>query len=113
MASSVEVQLLNVFGFVLQLLVVMDRIRSFPLSSPLSKFLNGLEILLAKAQVRRSLRLSSFFSLYFLTYIWYHVTDTVHESCLSGFGEVNLLHAESLKSENPAIQSNAMSFSRQ
>ncbi|XP_025949160.1 midasin [Dromaius novaehollandiae] len=34
----------------LQLLVVMDRIQSFPLSSPLSKFLNGLEILLAKAQ---------------------------------------------------------------
>uniref|UniRef100_A0A803VJG9 Midasin n=1 Tax=Ficedula albicollis TaxID=59894 RepID=A0A803VJG9_FICAL len=33
-----------------QLLVVIDRIRSFPLSSPLSKFLNGLEILLAKAQ---------------------------------------------------------------
>ncbi|RLW12433.1 hypothetical protein DV515_00000890 [Chloebia gouldiae] len=33
-----------------QLLVVMDRIRSFPLSSPLSKFLNGLEILLTKAQ---------------------------------------------------------------
>ncbi|KAM6126972.1 midasin isoform 3-T3 [Pterocles gutturalis] len=33
-----------------QLLVVVDRIRSFPLSSPLSKFLNGLEILLAKAQ---------------------------------------------------------------
>ncbi|XP_054829779.1 midasin [Eublepharis macularius] len=33
-----------------QLLVVMDRIRSFPVSSPLSKFLNGLEILLAKAQ---------------------------------------------------------------
>ncbi|RMC13256.1 hypothetical protein DUI87_10790 [Hirundo rustica rustica] len=33
-----------------QLLVVMDRIRSFPLSSPLSKFLNGLEILLSKAQ---------------------------------------------------------------
>ncbi|NXX88474.1 MDN1 protein, partial [Centropus bengalensis] len=33
-----------------QLLVVMDRIRSFPLSRPLSKFLNGLEILLAKAQ---------------------------------------------------------------
>ncbi|KFR09321.1 Midasin, partial [Nipponia nippon] len=33
-----------------QLLVVMDRIRSFPLSCPLSKFLNGLEILLAKAQ---------------------------------------------------------------
>ena len=36
----------------LQLLVVMDRICSFPLSSPISKFLNGLEILLAKAQVR-------------------------------------------------------------
>ncbi|XP_074982679.1 midasin isoform X2 [Caretta caretta] len=34
----------------MQLLVVMDRIRSFPLSSPLSKFLNGLEILLAKSQ---------------------------------------------------------------
>ncbi|XP_048793738.1 midasin isoform X1 [Lagopus muta] len=34
----------------LQLLVVIDRIQSFPLSSPLSKFLNGLEILLAKAQ---------------------------------------------------------------
>ncbi|XP_060061378.1 midasin [Erinaceus europaeus] len=33
-----------------QLLVVMDRIQSFPLSSPISKFLNGLEILLAKAQ---------------------------------------------------------------
>ncbi|XP_066468783.1 midasin [Tiliqua scincoides] len=33
-----------------QLLVVMDRIRSFSLSSPLSKFLNGLEILLAKSQ---------------------------------------------------------------
>ncbi|XP_053143364.1 midasin isoform X2 [Hemicordylus capensis] len=33
-----------------QLLVVTDRICSFPLSSPLSKFLNGLEILLAKSQ---------------------------------------------------------------
>ncbi|KAM5256760.1 midasin [Ctenodactylus gundi] len=33
-----------------QLLVVMDRIRAFPLSSPISKFLNGLEILLTKAQ---------------------------------------------------------------
>ncbi|XP_054990862.1 midasin [Sorex araneus] len=33
-----------------QLLVVMDRIRGFPLSCPVSKFLNGLEILLAKAQ---------------------------------------------------------------
>ncbi|RXM29707.1 Midasin [Acipenser ruthenus] len=34
----------------LQLLVVIDRILSFPLSCPLAKFLNGLEILLAKAQ---------------------------------------------------------------
>ncbi|XP_070306217.1 midasin isoform X2 [Odocoileus virginianus] len=33
-----------------QLLVVMDRICYFPLSSPISKFLSGLEILLAKAQ---------------------------------------------------------------
>ncbi|XP_072854872.2 midasin isoform X1 [Pogona vitticeps] len=33
-----------------QLLVVMDRIHSFPLSSPLSKILNGLEILLSKSQ---------------------------------------------------------------
>ncbi|XP_062980947.1 midasin [Elgaria multicarinata webbii] len=33
-----------------QLLVVMNRICSFPLSSPLSKILNGLEILLAKSQ---------------------------------------------------------------
>ncbi|XP_034264874.1 midasin [Pantherophis guttatus] len=33
-----------------QLLVVMDRICRFPLSSPLSKILNGLEILLAKSQ---------------------------------------------------------------
>ncbi|XP_064411298.1 midasin [Latimeria chalumnae] len=33
-----------------QLVVVMDRIRCFPLSCPLSKFLNGLEILLAKSQ---------------------------------------------------------------
>lgn len=33
-----------------QLLVVMDRIRGFPLTSPISKLLNGLEILLAKAQ---------------------------------------------------------------
>ncbi|KAJ3606919.1 hypothetical protein NHX12_026435, partial [Muraenolepis orangiensis] len=34
----------------LQLLVVMDRILSFSLASPLAKFLNGLEILLSKAQ---------------------------------------------------------------
>ncbi|XP_069462584.1 midasin isoform X2 [Ambystoma mexicanum] len=33
-----------------QLLVVMDRIRGFPLSSPVAKFLNGLEILLTKSQ---------------------------------------------------------------
>ncbi|KAE8602908.1 hypothetical protein XENTR_v10014171 [Xenopus tropicalis] len=33
-----------------QVLVVIERIQSFPLSSPLSKILNGLEILLAKAQ---------------------------------------------------------------
>nr|XP_015209182.1 PREDICTED: midasin [Lepisosteus oculatus] len=33
-----------------QLLVVMERILGFSLSSPLAKFLNGLEILLAKAQ---------------------------------------------------------------
>ncbi|XP_048386295.2 midasin [Stegostoma tigrinum] len=34
----------------LQLLVVMDRVRSFPVSSPLAKFLNGMEILLSKSQ---------------------------------------------------------------
>ncbi|XP_072912476.1 midasin [Hemitrygon akajei] len=34
----------------LQLLVVMDRIRGFPISSPLAKFLSGMEILLSKAQ---------------------------------------------------------------
>ncbi|KAM4771043.1 midasin [Rhinophrynus dorsalis] len=33
-----------------QLLVIIERIQGFPLSSPLSKFLNGLEILLAKSQ---------------------------------------------------------------
>ncbi|PIO34596.1 hypothetical protein AB205_0072010, partial [Aquarana catesbeiana] len=33
-----------------QLVVIIDRIQGFPLSSPLSKFLNGLEILLAKSQ---------------------------------------------------------------
>ncbi|XP_028858240.1 midasin [Denticeps clupeoides] len=33
-----------------QLMVVVERIMSFSLSSPLSKFLNGLEILLSKAQ---------------------------------------------------------------
>lgn len=35
-----------------QLLVVIDRILSFSLASPLAKFLNGMEILLSKAQVR-------------------------------------------------------------
>lgn len=34
-----------------QLTVVMDRILAFSLASPLAKFLNGLEILLSKAQV--------------------------------------------------------------
>ncbi|XP_078398522.1 midasin [Cetorhinus maximus] len=34
----------------LQLLVVMDRIRSFPVSCALAKFLNGMEILLNKSQ---------------------------------------------------------------
>ncbi|XP_072355863.1 midasin [Scyliorhinus torazame] len=34
----------------LQLLVVMDRIRSFPVSCALAKFLNGMEILLSKSQ---------------------------------------------------------------
>nr|DBA26506.1 TPA: hypothetical protein GDO54_010752 [Pyxicephalus adspersus] len=33
-----------------QLLVIIDRIQGFPLSSPLSKFLNGLEMLLSKSQ---------------------------------------------------------------
>ncbi|XP_053314521.1 midasin [Spea bombifrons] len=33
-----------------QIVVVIDRILKFPLSSPLAKFLNGLEILLAKSQ---------------------------------------------------------------
>jgi len=50
--------------FILQLLVVMDRIRSFPLSSPLLKFLNGLEILLAKAQVTKELRETFIFLFY-------------------------------------------------
>ncbi|KAG8582222.1 hypothetical protein GDO81_007964 [Engystomops pustulosus] len=33
-----------------QLVVIIDRIQGFPLSSPIAKFLNGLEILLAKSQ---------------------------------------------------------------
>lgn len=36
---------------VFQLTVVVERIMAFSLSSPLAKFLNGLEILLSKAQV--------------------------------------------------------------
>lgn len=35
----------------LQLTVVIERIMAFSLASPLAKFLNGLEILLSKAQV--------------------------------------------------------------
>lgn len=35
----------------LQLTVVIERIMAFNLASPLAKFLNGLEILLSKAQV--------------------------------------------------------------
>ena len=34
-----------------QLSVVIERIQTFTLASPLAKFLNGLEILLSKAQV--------------------------------------------------------------
>lgn len=34
-----------------QLNVVMERIKAFNLASPVAKFLNGLEILLSKAQV--------------------------------------------------------------
>ena len=42
------------FDYVLcfQLLVVMERILSFPVTSPLMKILTGLEVLLRKAQVR-------------------------------------------------------------
>ena len=36
---------------VFQLIVVVERIMIFSLASPLAKFLNGLEILLSKAQV--------------------------------------------------------------
>lgn len=38
-----------------QISVVMERILAFSLSSPLAKFLNGLEILLSKSQVRAQL----------------------------------------------------------
>lgn len=70
MTAFVEDQMLYVehLFFILQLLVVMDRIRSFPLSSPLSKFLNGLEILLAKAQVRREL-METYFLIYAFLFV--------------------------------------------
>lgn len=38
-----------------QITVVIERILAFSLSSPLAKFLNGLEILLSKSQVRTQL----------------------------------------------------------
>lgn len=38
-----------------QITVVIDRILAFSLSSPLAKFLNGLEILLSKSQARAKL----------------------------------------------------------
>lgn len=60
----------------------MDRIRSFPLSSPLSKFLNGLEILLAKAQVRRQLRETYIFSFILPIHIGTIIKTT--ENCLLG-----------------------------
>lgn len=40
----------SVFG-VFQLTVVVDRILAFSLAYPLAKFLNGLEMVLSKAQV--------------------------------------------------------------
>lgn len=38
--------------FVFQLTVVIKRIMAFSMACPLAKFLNGLEILLSKAQVK-------------------------------------------------------------
>lgn len=38
-----------------QIILVIERILAFSLSSPLAKFLNGLEILLSKSQVRTQL----------------------------------------------------------
>lgn len=38
--------------FILQLTQLVDRILSFPVTSPVIKFLTGLELLLEKAQVR-------------------------------------------------------------
>lgn len=49
-SSSALVIRLLCFGH--QIAVVIERILGFGLSSPLAKFLNGLEILLTKAQVR-------------------------------------------------------------
>jgi len=40
-----------ILSVVFQLTVVVERIMTFSLASPLAKFLNGLEILLRKAQV--------------------------------------------------------------
>ena len=34
----------------LQLITIVERIRTFPVTSPLMKFVNGLEMVLAKAQ---------------------------------------------------------------
>jgi len=66
---------------------VIDRIQSFPLSSPLSKFLNGLEILLAKAQVRRGLRETSFIS-FILPYLYrYHDRQLSVVNAFQGLGK--------------------------
>ena len=47
-------ELENVLFLGFQLLVVMERILSFPVTSPVMKVLTGLEVLLRKAQVRLS-----------------------------------------------------------
>lgn len=44
----------NILFLGLQLLVVIERILSFPVTSPVMKILTGLEVLLRKAQVRLS-----------------------------------------------------------
>lgn len=44
-----------------QIIVVIERILAFSLSSPLAKFLNGLEILLSKSQVRMQLALIGYY----------------------------------------------------
>ena len=48
---SCDLVLLSLPISLFQLTVVMERIMAFSLASPLAKFLNGLEILLSKAQV--------------------------------------------------------------